>query len=80
MAGEDPSAWGEVPLEIGVLALQGAFREHVQMVSSLGAEAVEVRLPGHLAGLDGLIIPGGEKHHHGKFVLVRPGGSVEQPR
>jgi 5'-phosphate synthase pdxT subunit len=47
-------------LSIGVLALQGAFREHVQALRRLGAEAVEVRLPEELGGLDGLVIPGGE--------------------
>lgn len=45
---------------IGVLALQGAFIEHVKALSRLGAQAVEVRLPQHLEGLHGLIIPGGE--------------------
>ncbi len=45
---------------IGVLALQGAFREHVRALRRVGAEAVEVRLPEHLEGLDGLVIPGGE--------------------
>ncbi len=45
---------------IGVLALQGAFREHVQMLERLGADVVEVRLPEELVGLDGLVIPGGE--------------------
>jgi 5'-phosphate synthase pdxT subunit len=45
---------------IGVLALQGAFREHVRALRRVGAEAVEVRLPEHLDGLDGLVIPGGE--------------------
>jgi 5'-phosphate synthase pdxT subunit len=50
----------EKPLRIGVLAVQGNFREHAQMLRRLGAEAVEVRLPEQLAGLDGLIIPGGE--------------------
>src|ERR687885_1873396 len=45
---------------IGVLAVQGNFREHVAMLRRLGADAVEVRLPEHLAGLDGLVIPGGE--------------------
>ena len=45
---------------IGVLALQGAFREHVQVLERLGAEVVEVRLPKELEGLDGLVIPGGE--------------------
>lgn len=48
------------PLRIGVLALQGAFREHAQALRRLGAEAVEVRLPEELGGLDGLVIPGGE--------------------
>jgi pyridoxal 5'-phosphate synthase pdxT subunit len=45
---------------IGVLALQGAFREHAQVLRRLGADVVEVRLPEDLAGLDGLVIPGGE--------------------
>ena len=48
------------PLRIGVLALQGNFREHVRMLDSLGAETVEVRKPEQLDGLDGLVIPGGE--------------------
>src|SRR5438477_3211467 len=48
------------PLRIGVLAVQGNFREHVAMLRSLGADAVEVRKPGQLEGLDGLVIPGGE--------------------
>jgi len=43
-----------------VLALQGAFREHVRALRGLGADAVEVRLPEELDGLDGLVIPGGE--------------------
>lgn len=45
---------------IGVLALQGAFREHRWALERLGVAVVEVRLPGQLAGLDGVIIPGGE--------------------
>ncbi len=48
------------PLRIGVLALQGNFREHAAMLRRLGAEVVEVRLPEHLDGLDGLVLPGGE--------------------
>jgi 5'-phosphate synthase pdxT subunit len=48
------------PLRIGVLALQGAFREHAHALRRLGAEVVEVRLPEELDGLDGLVIPGGE--------------------
>lgn len=47
-------------MKIGVLALQGAFIEHIQMFTRIGVEAVEVRLPSQLARLDGLVIPGGE--------------------
>ena len=47
-------------MKIGVLAVQGNFREHVAMLRKLGAEVVEVRLPDQLDGLDGLVIPGGE--------------------
>lgn len=47
-------------LKIGVLALQGNFREHAQVLRSLGADVVEVRKPEELEGLDGLVIPGGE--------------------
>src|SRR3954447_6538192 len=50
----------EKPLRIGVLAVQGNFREHAAMLRRLGAEPVEVRLPAELEGLDGLVIPGGE--------------------
>jgi 5'-phosphate synthase pdxT subunit len=45
---------------IGVLALQGNFREHAQMLRRLSAHVVEVRKPKQLEGLDGLVIPGGE--------------------
>jgi 5'-phosphate synthase pdxT subunit len=48
------------PVRIGVLALQGNFREHVAMLRRLGAQPVEVRKPEQLERLDGLIIPGGE--------------------
>jgi len=47
-------------VKVGVLALQGAFREHIAALQSLGVETVEVRLPEQLEDLDGLIIPGGE--------------------
>ena len=50
----------EQSLRIGVLAVQGNFREHVAVLRHLGAEPVEVRLPEQLEGLDGLIVPGGE--------------------
>jgi len=48
------------PLRIGVLAVQGNFREHAQMLRRLGAEVTEVRQPAQFASLDGLVIPGGE--------------------
>ena len=54
-------------MKIGVLALQGAFIEHCQMLRQLGADAVEVRLPQQLEALDGLIIPGGESTTIGKL-------------
>jgi pyridoxal 5'-phosphate synthase pdxT subunit len=47
-------------VKIGVLAVQGNFREHAAMLRSLGADVVEVRKPEQLAGLDGLVLPGGE--------------------
>jgi pyridoxal 5'-phosphate synthase pdxT subunit len=56
-------------MRIGVLALQGAFIEHVKMLRRLGVEAVEVRLPRDLEGLDGLIIPGGESTTIGKLAV-----------
>lgn len=47
-------------LRIGVLALQGNFREHAAVLERLGANVVEVRKPDQLDGLDGLVVPGGE--------------------
>ena len=47
-------------MKIGILALQGAFAEHITVLHRLEVETVPVRLPRQLAGLDGLIIPGGE--------------------
>ncbi len=47
-------------MKIGVLKVQGAFAEHEAMLRAIGAEAVPVRLPEHLDGLAGLILPGGE--------------------
>jgi 5'-phosphate synthase pdxT subunit len=49
-----------MPPVVGVLALQGDFEAHARLLRSLGAEPREVRVPGELGGLDGLIIPGGE--------------------
>jgi len=57
-------------MKIGVLALQGAFREHILKLQALGVEAREVRLPKHLDGLDGLIIPGGESTTIGKLAVA----------
>ena len=57
-------------MRIGVLALQGAFIEHIKILRELGVEAVEVRLPKDLAGLDGLIIPGGESTTIGKLATM----------
>jgi pyridoxal 5'-phosphate synthase pdxT subunit len=56
-------------MKIGILALQGDFAEHAAMLKSLGVISSEVRLPGHLDGLDGLIIPGGESTTIGKLAV-----------
>ena len=47
-------------MKVGVLALQGAFREHREVLDALGVEAVEVRTPERAGALDALILPGGE--------------------
>lgn len=57
-------------MNVGVLALQGDFLEHKDMLRSLGAQPVEVRLPGQLDGLDALIIPGGESTTIGKLAVT----------
>ncbi len=54
-------------MKIGVLAIQGDFAEHIVMLKHLGVETSEVRLPAHLTGLDGLIMPGGESTTIGKL-------------
>lgn len=54
-------------MRIGVLAIQGDFAEHLTVFRRIGVEAREVRLPGDLEGLDGLIIPGGESTTIGKL-------------
>lgn len=62
--------------KIGVLALQGAFLEHLQILQVLKVECAPIRLPGELIGLNGLIIPGGESttimHLMKSFDLVNP--------
>ncbi|MBK8799953.1 MAG: pyridoxal 5'-phosphate synthase glutaminase subunit PdxT [Anaerolineales bacterium] len=61
---------------VGILALQGAFPEHEAMLRQVGAQTVQVRKPEQLAGLDGLIIPGGESTTMGlmaeRWGLVEP--------
>jgi 5'-phosphate synthase pdxT subunit len=63
-------------MKIGVLALQGDFAEHLDMLQAAGAEAIAVRLPEQLEDLDGLIIPGGESTTIGKlandFHMIEP--------
>ncbi len=56
-------------MKIGVLALQGAFIEHIAMLHRLEVEVLPVRLPGELKGLEGLIIPGGESTTISKLML-----------
>jgi 5'-phosphate synthase pdxT subunit len=56
-------------MKIGILALQGDFAEHEAVLKRLGVEAVQVRLPEQLDGLDGLIIPGGESTTVGKLAV-----------
>jgi 5'-phosphate synthase pdxT subunit len=57
-------------MRIGVLALQGDFKEHIVVLRRLDVETVEVRLPSHLEELDGLIIPGGESTTIGKLATA----------
>jgi 5'-phosphate synthase pdxT subunit len=68
-------------MRIGILALQGAFAEHAEMLSALGARPELVRDSAHLGGLDGLILPGGESTsmrrlagHNGLDVALRDFG------
>ncbi len=57
-------------LKIGVLAVQGNFREHAAMLRALGADVVEVRKPEQIRGLDGLVIPGGESTAIGRLIRL----------
>lgn len=57
-------------MRIGVLALQGAFREHIMTLESLGIRTTAVRLPSQLAELDGLVIPGGESTAIAKLMVT----------
>ncbi|MDX1435724.1 MAG: pyridoxal 5'-phosphate synthase glutaminase subunit PdxT [Anaerolineales bacterium] len=56
-------------MNIGVLALQGDFAEHLNVLGGLGVSSRPVRLPDQLVGLDGLIIPGGESTTIGKLAV-----------
>jgi 5'-phosphate synthase pdxT subunit len=56
-------------MKIGVLAIQGDFAEHISILKRIGVETTEVRLPSHLNGLDGLILPGGESTTFGKLCM-----------
>lgn len=63
-------------MRIGVLAVQGNFREHLAMLERLGVDGVEVRKPEQLDGLDGLILPGGESTAIGRLIRLY---GLEQP-
>jgi pyridoxal 5'-phosphate synthase pdxT subunit len=63
-------AWPGPPPRVGVLSVQGAFREHRQAFERLGADVVEVRKPEHLAGLVGVVIPGGESTTMAKLMAT----------
>jgi len=65
-------------MKIGILAVQGAFREHAQIVSGLGAETVLVKQRQHLDGVDGLVFPGGESTSIGR--LMREYGLIDPIR
>ena len=57
-------------MKIGILAVQGAFAEHITTLQKLNIDAIPVRLPAELNGLDGLIIPGGESTSINHLMLV----------
>ena len=57
-------------MRIGVLAMQGAFAEHIAMLRKLKVEALPVRLPSELEGMDGLIIPGGESTSISRLITI----------
>ena len=65
-------------MTIGVLALQGDFREHIAMLTLIGADAVEVRTPAELEAVDGLVIPGGESTTIGRLAAMH--GLIEPIR
>jgi 5'-phosphate synthase pdxT subunit len=64
-----PGAAGEEPMKIGVLALQGAVREHCNSLSACGVEPVEIKYREQFGDIQGLIIPGGESTTMGKLLV-----------
>jgi 5'-phosphate synthase pdxT subunit len=56
-------------VKLGVLALQGGFRPHVEALTALGADVIEVRLPAELAAADTLVVPGGESTTVGRLLV-----------
>lgn len=56
--------------KVGVLALQGAFREHAEVFDALGVEAIEIRVPDQLAALDAIVLPGGESTTIGRLLVT----------
>ena len=72
LASDEAGASRAVPrtVRVGVLALQGDFREHRLVLERLGADVVEVRLPHQLDGLAGLVIPGGESTTMAKLMAA----------
>jgi 5'-phosphate synthase pdxT subunit len=65
----DPAVSSKQRRTVGVLALQGDFREHREILQSMGHTVIEVRKPGQLDGLDALIIPGGESTTIARLIL-----------
>jgi pyridoxal 5'-phosphate synthase pdxT subunit len=57
-------------MNVGVLALQGDFREHLAMLERIGVNGIEVRTPEELAGVDALVIPGGESTTIGRLATM----------
>ncbi|NNJ09452.1 pyridoxal 5'-phosphate synthase glutaminase subunit PdxT [Chloroflexales bacterium ZM16-3] len=57
-------------MKVGVLALQGDFREHIEVLRRIGVQSLEVRLPKHLEAVDRLIIPGGESTTIGRLLTL----------
>ena len=58
-----------MPARVGVLSLQGDFREHLAALAALGVKGIEVRTPGQLVAVDALILPGGESTTIGKLAV-----------